>query len=92
MIGYIPPIIPIIEPRYPECNRLENIIKVCKECGYVYDEKPEFPLGCILFIVIFVIIIAPWGAWTAMEWFSGNGSLVEVLINQWRWLLSRRIY
>ena len=53
------PISPSSSDNCPKCKNEENIIQVCKHCGYVYPEDGGSWLDWLfcLLIVIFIIII-----------------------------------
>lgn len=85
------------EPKCPNCGKNENIIQVCKHCGYEYDEENakwwEFLLATIVIVIITVIFI--FSVWTIMDWLSDfdnkHLSLFECFKNNIKWLLNKKI-
>lgn len=79
----------------PKCSNPEDIIKVCKHCGYEYVEDNEIRfldlmiviIGLVLFIYI-VIILMFWCCQSSYE----HETLVNILQDQWAWVTQLRVW
>jgi uncharacterized protein (DUF983 family) len=88
---------PIITPMYysppercPECDKEEEIKRVCAHCGYEYEEE-SYTAGTVLAGIAFIIGII-WLGLTVLWWFMGGDPLLTVLRHQWEWLTSLRLW
>lgn len=81
--------------RCPKCDKKENIVEVCKHCGYEYEE--ESLTGWDILIGIFVAwVILTIGYWILQSVDYPYGTepkaLWEVLKSQWRAITSLKIF
>jgi hypothetical protein len=78
----------------PGCKKDENIKEICAHCGYEYKESEfsDFIPICIIVLGCFVFL---WIGFTILDWlfgYPGNRSLLEVIVDQWRWILNKRLF
>lgn len=92
----IPIMIPINnEPeKCPKCHCDEDIISVCKNCGYEYkDENPTRWYEILIFIAIILFII--WLVFVLCLWLmplEGNPTLLEVIKGTVIFFASKKIW
>ena len=80
----------------PKCRRNENIVEVCRHCGYEYEES-DWTWRDVL-ITVCIVVVGFWLLITVLYWFFQSGNyygdktLVEIIVSQWNWLTKLRIW
>ena len=79
-------------PRCPSCNGVEATKTTCRHCGYEYKDDGFGFKDAV--ICIGTILLLLWAAFTIMVWFIDydRHSLVDILILQWKWFTSLRVW
>lgn len=76
----------------PNCKNPENIKQVCRNCGYEYKEDDELSrkefLFCFLIVSIFFWVLATVTIWVA----DGNKSLLDMFINQFKYVSKLKMF
>jgi len=95
-MNVVPIIIPVQnEATCPKCGKEEKIVELCDHCGYEYPKCENFTcLETIMFVLVIIVLIFVcfWFAWTVIDWLACNQTLLEILQQQWLWISSKRIY
>ncbi len=78
--------------RCPECERIENIKRTCRHCGYEYKNAPTS--GWEILVVVLILVFSILTIWTLAGWFmeSDTKSLLDVINDQCAWVLHLRIW
>lgn len=94
----LPIIMPIFlnsdRPKCPKCNQDEEIISVCKKCGYEYIEDDSSCWWC-WFVFVFIIVFMVWFMWMILSWIApieGNPTLWECMKNSFNFFASKKIF
>ena len=45
-----------------------------------------------LFIYVLCVVVLVWIVWTLLDWSWNDDSLVNIIINQWKWITHKRIW
>ena len=81
------------EDKCPSCGKEEDVVEVCKHCGYEYKDEPlSFIDRCVIFLIIsfaiwFIVVMAHW-----LLFNFDNNSLFEIIKGQWTWLKALRVF
>lgn len=90
---FIPIVVPQSPSTCPSCGNIESRKTTCRHCDYEYKDEGSgclIVLGAIAFSVVFLWVLLTILAWTMP--FRDSTTLVEVLIAQWKWLTSLRVW
>ena len=80
-------------PECPKCKHEENIINVCKNCGYEYKEQK---LSIIEKIIVFGLrLFVIWLIFTILYWLFcniDNKTFIDMIKNQWYFISKLKIF
>jgi len=78
----------------PKCEKPENVIRVCKHCGYEYPVEKGYwyDLPLMIFIIIVCMIAATWILFTIFTWLLDDAGLSDILKGQWDWISNKKIW
>ena len=79
------------EEKCPKCGKTEDIISVCRHCGYEYEDSYGimFYLSAVIATVIFLWVFITLSTWILFNF--DKLSLFQILANQWKWLTSLKV-
>lgn len=77
----------------PSCGNVENIKRVCHNCGHEYKDAGGAVWPLVAAIVVAAVAML-WLTFIVLDWLSGPSSwtLRDHLVNHFRWLASRRVW
>jgi RNA polymerase subunit RPABC4/transcription elongation factor Spt4 len=79
---------PVQDEVCPKCHKKEDIISVCKNCGYIYPEDEETPTWKTV-VWIFIILIGVWVLVTLLSWMADydKRTLIQMINAQGEWFV-----
>jgi uncharacterized protein (DUF983 family) len=80
------------EDHCPGCGKGENIVEVCKHCGYEYKDEDDAPWTwkdyAGLWTILVGVLVFAWAVVTCVYWMDNrNTTLVGVIQSQGQWFV-----